>query len=363
VDPGVAPPESAELAERGRALYDVSCAACHGADGRARAVDVQWNEDGTPTRPRDFTAGIFKGGSTREDIVRRLRCGLPGSPMPSTELATPADAWALATFVRSLVPPGAEERVLQRRSRIVVRRARSLPAGPAAPEWEDARPAWLAMAPLWWRDERAEGVELAALHDGQRLAVLLAWKDATDDHELLGTETFSDLCALQLTAAAEPPLLTMGAAGEPVNLWSWRAGWEAESGRPRDVVDRYPNLSADLYGLQADEVRPLFLTARAVGNPMAAARRPVAGEELGAQGFGTLAPLPAEKCTLDVHAERCDGVWRVLFTRALASDSPEVVALVPGTRVFLAAAVWDGSAGDRNGQKSVTVWQELELER
>src|SRR5262245_53728493 len=363
VDLGVAPPESAELVERGRALYDVSCAACHGADGRARAVDVQWNEDGTPTKPRDYTAGIFKGGSTREDIVRRLRCGLPGSPMPSTELATPEDAWALATFVRSLVPPGVEERVLQHRTRIVARRERSLPASPAASEWKDAQPVWLALTPLWWRDQRVEGVELAALHDGQRLAVRLAWKDASEDRELLGMDTFSDLCALQLTAAAEPPLVTMGAAGQAVNIWSWKAGWERDVARPRDVLDRYPNLSADLYGPQPDEVRPLFLTARAVGNPMAAEKRPVAGEELTAQGFGTLAPLATGKRTLDVRAERGDGTWSVLFTRALASDAPGGLGLGPGSRIFVAAAGWDGSAGDRNGQKSVSVWQELEIER
>jgi len=282
--------------------------------------------------------------------------------MPSTELATPADAWALATFVTSLVPPGAEERVLQLRTRIVAHRVRSLPASPAAREWKDVASVRLPLTPLWWRDQRVEGVELAALHDGKRLAVRLTWEDATDDHELLGTETFSDLCALQLTAAPEPPLFTMGAAGESVNIWSWKAGWEAEGVRPRDVVDRYPNLSADLYGPQPDEVRPLFITARAVGNPMAAEERPVAGEELSAQGFGTLAPLSAGKRTLDVHSERHDGVWQVLFTRALASDAPDVVALVPGTRAFLAAAVWDGSAGDRNGQKSVSVWQELEIE-
>jgi len=360
---GAAPPADPELRERGRALYGVSCAPCHGADGRAREVDVQWNEDGTPTRPRDFTAGIFKGGSRREDIVRRLRCGLPGSPMPATELEDPGDAWALATFVASLVPSGADERVLQHRQRIVARRARSLPTEPSASVWQDVPPVWLALTPLWWRDERVEGVELRALHDGRRLAVLLAWSDATDDHELLGTETFSDLAALQLTAAAEPPLFTMGAAGEAVNIWSWRAGWGHEGLRPRDVVDRYPNLSADLYGFQPPEVRPLFLTARAAGNPMAVETRSVPGEELGAQGFGTLAPLAAGKRTLEVRGERRDGTWRVLFTRALGAQAPEVVALAPGTRVFLAAAVWDGSAGERNGQKSVSVWQELEIER
>jgi DMSO reductase family type II enzyme heme b subunit len=148
-----------------------------------------------------------------------------------------------------------------------------------------------------------------------------------------------------------------------VNVWSWKAAWELERRGPRDVADRYPNLSADLYGHLPDDAVPLFLTARAVGNPMAAEQRCCAGEELTAQGFGTLAPLPQATVTLDVGGEWKEGEWRVVFTRALESNSADVVRLAPGSRTYLAAAVWDGSAGDRNGQKSVTVWQQLELER
>ncbi|MBI3696090.1 MAG: nitrate oxidoreductase subunit beta [Acidobacteria bacterium] len=31
--------------------------------------------------------------------------------------------------------------------------------------------------PLWWRDDRVEGVEVRAVHDGHKLAIELAWKD------------------------------------------------------------------------------------------------------------------------------------------------------------------------------------------
>lgn len=363
IDLGPAPEATAAELARGKELYTVSCAPCHGADGRARDVDVQWNEDGTPTRPRDFTAGIFKGDATREEIVRRLRCGLPGSPMPSTELARPEDAWTLAAYVMSLVRPGAQERVLQRRHELVARRVRTLPAGPEAKEWRAVEPTWLPLMPLWWRDERVEGVELRAVHDGERIAFQLAWKDATKDEELLGTETFTDLVALQLGAEGDLPLITMGETGKPVNIWSWKAAWERELAGPRDVADRYPNLSADLHGHQPESAQPLYLTARAVGNPMATKGRCCAGEELSAQGFGTLAPLVAGTRTLDVHGAWRDGEWRVAFTRDLTTDAKEVLALAPGKRAFLAAAVWDGAATDRNGQKSVTVWHELVLEK
>jgi DMSO reductase family type II enzyme heme b subunit len=52
----------------------------------------------------------------------------------------------------------------------------------------------------------------------------------------------------------------------------------------------------------------------------------------------------------------------VQFTRALAGSN-NAIQLAPGDRVPVAFAVWNGSAGDRDGKKSVTIWQELLLER
>ena len=52
---------------------------------------------------------------------------------------------------------------------------------------------------------------------------------------------------------------------------------------------------------------------------------------------------------------------RVLYVSPLPSGA-DAVALAPGTRTTVAFAVWNGSAGDRDGKKSVTIWQELVLE-
>jgi hypothetical protein len=174
-------------------------------------------------------------------------------------------------------------------------------------------------------------------------------------------DTFTDLGAVQLSADADPPLFAMGAAGRAVDLWSWKAAWERDASAPRDVPDRYPNLSADLYGRQPPEAAPLFLTARAAGNPVAAAERPQAGEELTAEGLGTVQAHAGGTPGLVARGKWRDGAWNVVFARALASA--DGVPLAPGARAYLAAAVWDGAAADRNGQKSVTVWHVLELER
>jgi len=39
------------------------------------------------------------------------------------------------------------------------------------------------------------------------------------------------------------------------------------------------------------------------------------------------------------------------------------VRFAPGKPVPVAFAIWNGSAGDRDGKKSVTIWQELYLDR
>jgi len=44
-------------------------------------------------------------------------------------------------------------------------------------------------------------------------------------------------------------------------------------------------------------------------------------------------------------------------------ESPDDgVSLAPGEQASVAFAVWDGSRRDRDGQKSITIWQNLEIE-
>ncbi|HWP58608.1 MAG TPA: ethylbenzene dehydrogenase-related protein, partial [Candidatus Acidoferrales bacterium] len=62
------------------------------------------------------------------------------------------------------------------------------------------------------------------------------------------------------------------------------------------------------------------------------------------------------------------GVWaqstyRVILRRALKGSGPDAARLRPGRTLPVAFAVWDGAAGDRDGKKSVTIWQDLELAR
>lgn len=90
----------------GKAAYLKNCAQCHGPEGKGDGPQVKdmKNEDGTPNRPRDFTAGVYKGGKEPAQLYARIRLGIPGTPMPATPVSSlpDADAADLISYVLSL---------------------------------------------------------------------------------------------------------------------------------------------------------------------------------------------------------------------------------------------------------------------
>ena len=93
-----------DAAARARALelYKDACASCHGDTAEAMEAQEQKDDEGFPTRPRDLTAGVFKGSPDPIALYRHIRRGIPGSPMPMSDWAYGADAWHLVNYVRSL---------------------------------------------------------------------------------------------------------------------------------------------------------------------------------------------------------------------------------------------------------------------
>lgn len=363
---GAAAPADPVTLHEGRRLYLKSCALCHGENGTGdapvnRSGELR-NEDGTPNSARDFTIGILKGGSTHSDIVRRIVAGLPGSPMPGTDFEDPEELFALTAYVRSLIQPAAEERVLQRRRTISVARVPGpAPLEPSDPAWDRAAGEWVALMPLWWRNERVEGVVARAVHDGETVAFRLSWRDASEDDDLLGPRSFSDAAAIEISVERDPPLFAMGAAEHPVDIAFWRAAWEADGATARDVRDRWPWMVDDGFPDLLDGLRDQSITARALGNSMALPARPGAAEALMAQGFGTVGPRNGAPSSWTARGGWSDGYWDVVFSRSMNAEIEGEPALSPGLSAFLAFAVWDGSFMDRNGQKSVSVWHRLQV--
>ncbi|MBI2893377.1 MAG: c-type cytochrome [Deltaproteobacteria bacterium] len=97
----------ARLVREGRRTWKLfQCASCHGPRGRGDGPSVPGlrDSDGLPIRPRDFTVGIYKGGSSPRDVYRTFMTGLDGTPMPSymDTLADERARWALVAYVQSL---------------------------------------------------------------------------------------------------------------------------------------------------------------------------------------------------------------------------------------------------------------------
>lgn len=89
-----------ELLTKGKSVYDVNCAVCHGATGKGDGVGGAALEP----KPRDFsTAGAsWKNGSSGKSIYVTLLYGIPGGGMASYKALPVTDRIALVHYVQSL---------------------------------------------------------------------------------------------------------------------------------------------------------------------------------------------------------------------------------------------------------------------
>ena len=359
------PPRSADDridVNRGKTIYAANCAACHGADGRGKDKRDLVDNSGYPIFARDFTLGIFKGGSMAEDIARRLIVGMPGSPMPAAAQLSPEDLWSLVGYVQTFIKPGAQARIEQSRQTIAAKRGSTpLSAAPTDGTWQTVPAQTLALMPLWWRDDRIEVVTVRAIHDGSQVAIQLSWDDPTADDLPVKPQSFTDGVAIELASATNPPFFAMGAKGGPVDVWYWKASRQRDAAATRPALDSaYPDMAKADFGAVHE---PVYQTATATGNLVAQTERPKSVECLKAEGFGTLTSRGPAAQLADGAATRTKTGWQVVFVHHFgAEEEGGDVVLAPGNSLSIAFAVWDGHAGDRNGQKSVTIWHQLVLE-
>lgn len=140
-------------------------------------------------------------------------------------------------------------------------------------------------------------LEVRLLRGGGRLAMRLAWPDATEDRmDSRATHRFADAVAVQFAPPDAPlPYVGMGEPGRAVGLWFWRAGGPVEY--------------------------------------------------LSAQGFGSLArqagPVP------EARAQRTATGWAVV----LRGESEPAAAM--------AFAAWDGAEDGRAGRKRLSAWRNI----
>ena len=88
------------LADKGKGLFQINCASCHGPEGLGNGPRAA----GLTPPPRNYHTEKFKFGNDLVSIHNTIMKGSPGTSMPSFALLPLEDTWAIAHFVYTLIP-------------------------------------------------------------------------------------------------------------------------------------------------------------------------------------------------------------------------------------------------------------------
>lgn len=338
----------ADALKIGRQFYDsIGCRKCHGDQGRGDGPSAPTLKDdaGHPI----FAANLhenwrFNGGGSAEDIYRRLRTGLDGTPMPSfsdlldQKFLTDEQLWRVAQYVRSLSPPEPPA------VRDVIHAALTprLLHAPDDSAWSKVDVYWFPLVGQVihkdrWFAPAVSGVWVKAVHTADSLALRVTWDDRSqspdtawlghigrvfaaldgDDSTRGQPGLWPDQLAVQfpvtIPSGMERPYFLMGSSSGPVYQWRWTSTDRASA---------------------------------------------VAGLARGVDRFDPIPGAPLAAQSVYDH-----GQWRVVFTRALAS--PDTATQLPfrsGHAIPVAFFAWDGSNGEHGTQMAVSTWYFLALD-
>ena len=361
------PPEpAAEVQELtlGRDTFKkMQCALCHGETGAGDGTQVPSLKDsaGLPIRPRDFNTGLFRGGHTGRDLYLRIHNGLPGTPMIpyGSDVLKPEERWALVHYVQSIrrTDVAVNDLLAPEDNAIRVQKVAKLPSDPLDSAWESRDPVRVPLNPLWPEPNQIYAVAVFAVTDGKQLAVLLQWRDELPQNTAIRVQDFQDGAALQFSLTSGYGFLGMGDKVNPVNLWSWKAGWQAEAeGSSTPAMNSvYPSMHTDAWTFTN------YSTAHRAGNVTSLPHKtPV--EDANARGFGSFKSQPMAQQNVAGKGIWHDGFWNVVFVRNLKSKDADDVKFIAGKPVPVAFAIWNGEQHDRNGRKMISNWYQLILD-
>ncbi|WP_459192018.1 ethylbenzene dehydrogenase-related protein [Halosimplex sp. J119] len=221
----------------------------------------------------------------------------------------------------------------------------SVPTEPTANAWDDAPTRTVSlskqqMAPPFGGGSVDE-LDVQTAANESHLAVRLSWEDPTRNADIAEPKNFSDAAAVMLKTGEQPPI-TMGAAGTPVNVWYWRASWRHGP--------EHSDGAGDMYAYPHNE--SVTMPGRQAGNPLSRATFDRGAQNYYAKGYGSLSYAPEQP--VEASGERTEDGWEVTFVRN-RTGAGQYDASLTDEQVYLAFAVWNGSADEVNGQKSLTL--------
>jgi mono/diheme cytochrome c family protein len=95
-----------ELLAKGKTIFSINCASCHGATGQGDGPAAA----ALNPKPRNFTEGYWKYGGGLARVARTITEGSPGTAMASFSMLPLEDRIAAAHYVRSLSPKPEEDK-------------------------------------------------------------------------------------------------------------------------------------------------------------------------------------------------------------------------------------------------------------
>jgi len=246
--------------------------------------------------------------------------------------------------------------------------------------WDNVPATAISVQPLWQRADAPRMVEVRVVKVNDKLALAMEWRDSSFDTGARSGSSFPDAVSAMFSLTEAVPALTMG-QNKPdgqggvtpvatVNLWQWRADRQLNAIEKQlhdvagiddgTVADMYMYKSGDPVSGPITEHDRTFIPAWAVGNPKSdPALMPRSVLESNAAGFGTLTLQAVDEQDVQGVGVWARGRWRVVMVRDLNTKNQGDVVVSSSKRIPVAFAVWDGSAGDRNGTKEVSGWHWL----
>jgi len=138
----------------------------------------------------------------------------------------------------------------------------------------------------------------------------------------------------------------MGAKGEPVNVWQWRAEWQAELDGRRDLEARQP-LTEGVWISPTDRILKNQQPGISSGLINTSERI-----EYIAEGYSTLTKQVQQD--VDAKGRYVDGKYTVIFLRDLVRTDLSDAEFKGGKQTYINVAVWNGHEGNVDGMKSLT---------
>lgn len=321
---------------KGPQLYKDRCSECHGEEGRGDGTKRLKDDWGGRTWPRDLTKPwTFRAGTGVNAIFTRITTGIAGTQMPSyadeasKKALTETERWAVAQYVTTFAEP--DKRPVAGAFVKAVKINADTPVRADGLEWSQAQATAFTLTPQIIEEERLftptnDSITVKALYNDKDISILLEWHDRTPSlpgdkkvEELAGGPVFPDGVAVQFPSVLPKegdltlPMSGMGGPdrGGAVDIWFWQAP---------DAKDK-----------------------------------PQRVRLMQAKGSKETSEIDAGKEGVIADGVYDRGVWRVVFKRALRTESGRMQ--FDGRRFIpLALAAWDGSNAERGGRHTMTPW-------